>query len=129
MSNEAVRKVSESYLEAWKSKDIDGILRFLHPEIAFRSPNASTKGRDAYAAGARRFLAMFDSVDTRAMFVSGDRAMFALDFHCIQPIGLCPTAELIALRDGLIVDDQLFFDARPFEALMRAKAAAGSGKQ
>jgi hypothetical protein len=40
-------------------------------------------------------------------------AMAAVDFYCIQPIGLCPTAERIALQNGLIVEDELFFDTRP----------------
>jgi hypothetical protein len=30
----------------------------------------------------------------------------------------------MAFKDALIVEDQLFFDTRPFEALTRANAAA-----
>jgi hypothetical protein len=63
-----------------------------------------------------------------AMDESGDRAMFAYDFICRDPIGVCRTAELVRFQDGLIRDIELFFDARPFEAMQRAQAASAAPK-
>jgi hypothetical protein len=123
---DSVRELCERYFTAWQHKDLDGILRCLHPDVAFKSPNATTQGRDAYAAAARRFLPLIDRIEVRNTFTSPVAAMAAVDFYCIQPIGVCPTAELMALKDGLIAEDELFFDARPFEALARARAAQGS---
>jgi hypothetical protein len=58
--------------------------------------------------------------------VSGDRAMFAYDFICRDPIAVCRTAELLRFTDGLILDIELFFDARPFEAMQRTQAASAA---
>lgn len=121
---DSIPKLVNRYYAAWQQKDLAGILTCLHPDVVFKSPNATTKGKDAYAAGAQRFLSILDRIDVRNTFYSADGAMVAADFYCIQPIGICPTAERMAFKDGLIVDDELFFDARPFEALSRSKAAA-----
>ena len=124
----SVRELCERYYDAWQHKNLQGILGCVHPQIAFKSPNATTQGRDAYAAAARRFLPLVDRVEVRKTFTDTDAAMVAVDFHCIQPVGPCPTAERMKLRDGLIVEDELYFDPRPFEALARARAAAQAVK-
>jgi hypothetical protein len=118
----AVHDLCDRYFAAWQRKDLNAILACLHPDIVFKSPTATTKGRDAYAQGAQRFLPLVERVEVRRTYVAPDGAMIAVDFHCIQPIGLCPTAERLGLKDGLIIDDELFFDSRPFEALARSKA-------
>lgn len=125
---DSVRQLCERYYSAWQHKNLEGILGCLHPDIAFKSPNATTQGREAYAAAAKRFLPLVDRIEVRKTFTAADAAMVAVDFDCIQPIGLCPTAELMKLKDGLIIEDELFFDARPFEALARARAAAQGSK-
>ena len=124
----AAHDLCDRYYTAWQRKDLNAILACLHPDIVFKSPTATTNGRDAYAQGAQRFLPLVERVEVRWTFVEPDGAMIAVDFHCIQPIGLCRTAERLGLKDGLIIDDELFFDARPFEALSRSKAAP-QGKQ
>jgi len=124
----SVQNACAAYLDAWQRKDLQGIVACLHPEVQFKSPNESTRGRDMYVPGAQRFLSLVDRVEVRAKFLSQDGAMFVLDFHCLQPIGVCPTAELVGFKDGLIYQDEIFFDARPFEALMRAKVAGSVEK-
>jgi len=121
-----IQRVCAAYLDAWQRKDIDALLACLHPDVQFKSPTAATSTRQTYASGALRFFALFDRIDIRAKLFSEDTAMFALDFNCIKPIGVCPTAELIRFKDGLIHEDEIFFDARPFEALAGVKAAAFS---
>jgi hypothetical protein len=54
--------------------------------------------------------------------------MFAYDFVCRDPIGVCRTAELVRFQDGLIRDIELFFDARPFEAMQRTQADRATPK-
>ena len=103
-----IKQFCDRYYDAWNRKDLNAILACIDPGVVFKSPNATTNGRDA--------------------FTGPDGAMAALDFYCVQPIGVCPTAERLALKNGLVVDDELFFDTRPFEALARARAAA-QGKQ
>ena len=68
-------------------------------------------------------LPRLDRFENVERFIEGDRAMFTYDFVCIDPIGLCRTAERVRIIDGLVHDIELFFDARPFEAMQRALAA------
>lgn len=121
MSN-SVQHLCERYYSAWQRKDVDAILACLDPDIVFVSPNANSRGRDAYAAATRRFLPLVARIELRDTFVAQRGAMAALDFHCIEPIGISPVAELIGVKNGLIAEDQIFFDPRPFEAFARAHA-------
>jgi hypothetical protein len=117
-----------AYLDAGSSKDLDGIAVHLHPDVHFKGPMQELSGRDAILASSKRVFPLLERLDVRGKFVSGDRAMFAYDFVCREPIGACRTAELVRFQDGLIRDIELFFDARPFEAMQRAQAASAVQK-
>jgi hypothetical protein len=121
--SESVEQVSKAYIEAWSRKELEGIAARVHAEIVFKSPNAETRGRDAYLAAVARMLPLLERIDVRAQFASGDRAMLVYDFVCRAPIGIAPTAELLRIEDTLIRESELFFDPRPFEAFARARAA------
>jgi len=116
-----------AYLDAWSRKDIDGIAALLHPQVHFKGPMQELNGREAVVEATRRIFPLLERLKVRARFISGDRAMFAYDFVCREPVGVCRTAELVLFENGLIRDTELFFDARPFEALQRAQAARGTG--
>jgi SnoaL-like domain len=118
----SIEAACAAYLDAWARKDLDGIAARVHPDVRFKAPMQVLNGRDAYLAATARVFPLLERFETRAQFVAGDRAMFAYDFVCREPIGVCPTAELVRFQDGLIRDIELFFDARPFEALQRAQA-------
>ena len=120
--SDSVQSLCGRYYAAWQRKDLDAILACLDPDVVFISPNASSRGREAYAAATRRFLPLVTRVDLRGTFVAHGGAMAALNFHCIEPIGISPVAELIGVKNGLIAEDQIFFDPRPFEAFARAHA-------
>ena len=117
-----------AYLDAWSRKDLDGIAVHLHPDVHFKGPMQELNGREAVLGSSKRVFQILERLDVRARFVSGNRAMFAYDFVCLDPIGVCRTAELVRFQDGLIRDIELFFDARPFEAMQRAQAASGAPK-
>lgn len=117
-----------AYLDAWSRKDLDGIAVHLHPDVHFKGPMQELSGRDAVLASSKRIFPLLERLDVRAQFVSGDRAMFAYDFVCREPIGVCRTAELVRFQGGLISNIELFFDARPFEAMQRAQAAGAPPK-
>jgi hypothetical protein len=120
--SDSIRALCERYYAAWQRKDLDAILACFDPQVVFRSPNSNTRGRDAYAAATRRFLPLVERVELGGIFVANDGAMAALDFHCIAPISTSRVAELIGVRNGLIAEDEIFFDPRPFEAFARAAA-------
>jgi hypothetical protein len=85
-------------------------------------------GREAVLASSKRIFSLLERLEVRGRFVSADRAMFAYDFVCRDPIGVCRTAELVRFQDGLIRDIELFFDARPFEAMQRTQADRATPK-
>ena len=117
-----------AYIDAWSRKDLDGIAAHLHPAVHFKGPMQELNGRDAVLAATKAIFPILERMDVRGQFVSGDRAVFVYDFICGQPIGVCRTAELVRFDDGLVRDTELFFDARPFEAMQRAQAAGATKK-
>ncbi|HEY0626434.1 MAG TPA: nuclear transport factor 2 family protein [Allosphingosinicella sp.] len=120
-----LRKTSAAYLAAWAAKDLDAISRHVHPEVRFTGPMAQFEGRDAFLQSSRRIFTLLETFEVRSAFVEGERGMFAYDFVCREPIGRCRTAELVGFKGGLIREIELLYDARPFEAALRA---AGAGK-
>ena len=108
------RKRAESYLDSWNRKDPEGIGRYLHPRIHFKSPTSETTGKEVFLDAAKRIFPMLQGLQVRHWFVSGDRVAAFYDFNCIAPVGVSRTAELMTFEDGLIKDVELFFDARPF---------------
>lgn len=115
-----------AYIDAWSRKDLDGIAAHLHPAVHFKGPMQELNGRDAVLASAKRIFPILERMDIRGQFVNGDHAVFIYDFVCRQPIGVCRTAELVRFDAGLVSDTELFFDARPFEAMQRAQAAGAA---
>jgi len=117
-----------SYLDAWSRKDLVGVAAHLHPDVHFKGPMQELNGKDAVLASTQRIFPLLERLDVRAQYFSGDRAMFAYDFVCRPPIGLCRTAEMVRFEDDLIRETELFFDARPFEAMQKALAERAAQK-
>jgi hypothetical protein len=113
----------ESYLNAWSRKDLEGIAVHIHPEVRFKGPMQEFQGRDAYLTATKRVFPLLEKLDVRAQFISGDRALLVYDFVCRDPIGVSRTAEMVRFDGELIRETELFFDARPFEAMQKAQAA------
>ena len=117
-----IEAACSAYLDAWARKDLDGIARHVHREVHFKGPMQELDGLASFLAAAQRVFPLLERFETRARFIAGDRAMFAYDFICREPIGVSRTAELVRFDGNLIRDIELFFDARPFEAFQRAQA-------
>ena len=122
--NASASQIVNQYIAAWKNKDADGIAACVASDVHFKGPNAETTGRDPFVAASRRMFPLLQEFRIRSLFVDADRAMFAYDFVCGEPIGVCRTAELVTIKDGLIVSSEIFFDARPFEQLAKRTSAA-----
>jgi len=117
-----------SYLDAWSRKDLEGIAALLHPNVHFVGPMQELNGREAVLTSAARIFPLLERLEIRAQCISGETAMFAYDFVCHKPIGICRTAEMVRFEDGLIRETELFFDARPFEAMQKAQADQAAQK-
>jgi ketosteroid isomerase-like protein len=118
-----VLAVGQAYLKAWDRRDVSEISKYLHPDVQFLGPMNEVSGKEAVLQSTKRVLPMLQGVKVRSQFASGDQALFTYDFVCAEPINVCRTAELMTFEDGLIRRIELFYDARPFEALARSRQA------
>lgn len=103
-----------AYYTAMSKQDFEGLEKYIHPEIEFIGPIAPMRGREAVLKAARGFAPMIKSLKIRAKFTSGDQVMLAYDYDFAEPIGNSRAASLMTFQDGLIVKQELFYDARPF---------------
>lgn len=117
MAHENPAAVANAYYQAMGRKDLSGVARCLHPEIQFKAPLATLSGKEAVVEAAGRLFGLFQTLTTRAVLGSDSQAMVAYDLHCPAPIGVCRAAALMHFKEGLIFQLELFFDARPFDAL------------
>ena len=117
-------KIVRDYLEGWNRKDAGAFAAVLAPDVRFKGPLAQTEGRDPFLAAVTRMFPSVEKLELRALFVEDDRALAVYDFICAPPIGCLRTAEMIGLRDGLIVSSELFFDSAPFASGQPRRAAA-----
>jgi SnoaL-like domain len=103
-----------AYYQAMADKDLTGTARHLHPDIRLVTPMEELTGKEAVLEAAKRLLPFIDSIKVHAKFGSEDQAMLTYDMSFAAPIGICRAAALMAFKDGLIVRNEIFFDARPF---------------
>lgn len=106
---------AEAYYQAMNDKNLAEMERYLHPDIHLVTPMENLTGKRAVLDAAQRLLPAIESIEVRARFESDEQAMLVYDMAFAEPAGVCRTAALIAIEDCLIVRNELFFDARPFQ--------------
>jgi SnoaL-like domain len=108
-------QLGEEYYTLVGERNVEGIKKFLHPDVQFQSPLATLKGKDAVVEATSGFMKTFQSLTIRAKFGAGDQAMivYDLDIPGISPS--FPGASLLTFRDGKIIKIELFFDAALFK--------------
>lgn len=72
-------------------------------------------GKDAVLEAAKKLLGFIQGVEVQARLDSGNQAMLVYNMYFPRPAGLCRTAAFVTFQDGLIVRNELFFDASPFK--------------
>lgn len=107
--------LAEAYYKAMNDKDLPAMARHLHPNVRLVTPMEDLTGRDAVLEAVKRLLGFIQSVEVQARFDSRNQAMLAYNMHFAEPAGLCRAAALMTFQDGLIVRNELFFDASPFK--------------
>jgi ketosteroid isomerase-like protein len=118
------RQIVQAYLEGWRQKDLARIQTHLHPNVTFKGPIAEIAGREDFTAAVQRMLGLLKVVDVRGIFEDGVRVVAIYDLVFVEPIGRARTADLLTFADGTIRSSEAFFDARPFEAAQRQRAAS-----
>lgn len=107
--------IAEAYYTALGARDLGEMGRYLYPNIQFLGPLEESTGREGILEAAKGFLPFVKSVTIRSKFGSGNQAVVIFDLDCLPPVGICRSATLMTIEDGLIVRSELFYDARPFE--------------
>lgn len=113
---------TQAYLQAWNRKDLAAIEGLIAEGVTFKGPLSETAGRQAFMAAAAKMFPLLQRIDVRHVYGNADHTVAVYDFVCAQPIGTCRTTELLSFESGRISASELFFDAPPFEALMRGSA-------
>jgi SnoaL-like domain len=103
-----------AYYKAMADKDLTGMARHLHPDVRLVTPMEELTGKEAVLAAVKPLLNLIKSIKVHAKFGSEDQAMLTYDMDFAEPIGVCRAAALMTFKDGLIVRNEIFFDARPF---------------
>jgi SnoaL-like protein len=103
-----------AYYKAMADKNLTGMARHLHPDVRLVTPMEELTGKEAVLEAAKRLLPLINSIKVHAKFGSEDQAMLTYDMDFAAPIGVCRAAALMTFKDGLIMRNEIFFDARPF---------------
>ena len=104
-----------AYYKAMADKDLTGMARHLHPDVRLVTPMEELTGKEAVLAAVKPLLNLIKSIKVHAKFGSEDQAMLTYDMEFAEPIGVCRAAALMTFKDGVIVRNELFFDASPFK--------------
>jgi hypothetical protein len=108
------------YYRAWQTKRGDLSDVPLAEDFQFRGPVASFDTAEGYRSMAREAGPAVTRFDVRKQFVDGDTVCSIVDWEMAIPgVGPMTAAELLEVRDGVIVRGELIYDA---EALRRAVA-------
>ena len=107
--------IAESYYSEMSAKNIEGMEKYLHPNVSLIAPLAQDHGKQAVLETIRKAISIFKTLTIRAKFGSGDQAMLAYDVDFPAPIGIVKSAVLMTFEDKRIIKIELFYDARQIE--------------
>lgn len=105
---------AEAYYKLIGEKNVEGIKKYLNPDVEFYSPLATLKGKEAVVEATGNFMNAFESLKIRAKFGSEEQAMIVYDVDIFGVANNFPGASLLTFRDGLIDKIELFFDGSRF---------------
>jgi ketosteroid isomerase-like protein len=108
------------YYDAWQHRGGDMTDVPLADDFTFIGPVASFDSAAGYRAMAREAGQAVTSFSVRRQFADGDTVCSIIDWEMAIPgVGRMTSAELLEVRDGVIVRGELIYDA---EELRRAMA-------
>ena len=117
-----IQQIVATYYDAWQTKQGDMTDVPLADDFEFLGPVASFDSADGYRAMAREAGQAITDFTVRRQFLDGDTVCSIIDWEMSIPgTGRMTAAELLEVRDGVIVRGELIYDA---EALRRATMQA-----
>ena len=118
----SVVDVVGSYYEAWIAGKGDFAAVPLAPDFAFTGPVASFDSAAGFRDMAAQAGPMVTRFSVRRQFVDGDTVCSIIDWEMALPVAPMTSAEILQVRDGLIVRGELIYDAQELRAAMAAGA-------
>lgn len=112
--NKTSQKIAMEYYTLVGEKNVEGIKRYLDPNVELCGPLASLKGKEAVVKATSNFMNMFNSLTIRAKFGSEEQAMIVYDTDIPGIAKGFPGSSLLSFRDGMIVKIELFYDGSRF---------------
>ncbi len=112
-------QVIQKYFEALDRKG--GWEQFVADDIAFDSPGAKTKGKDAYVQGTTQFLQVVTSAKINQLIVEGQNACVLSHYNLLSPSGKSAeseVAEILVVENDQIQSSTIFFDTAAFHAFL-----------
>jgi ketosteroid isomerase-like protein len=117
------KKIADLYYDAWIHRAGDMTDVPLATDFTFRGPVASFDSAAGYRQMAAQAGAAVRSFRVRHQFTDGDLVCSVVDWEMAPVDGVLTAAEVLEIRDGLIVRGELIYDAQALREAMRA----GSG--
>jgi ketosteroid isomerase-like protein len=107
------------YYDAWQHKEGDFTDVPLADDFTFTGPVASFESADGYRAMAREAGRAVTRFAVRRQFADGDTVCSIVDWEMAIPgVGPMTAAELLEVRDGVIVRGELIYDGEPLRRAM-----------
>lgn len=108
-------KKAEEYYKLIGENNVEGIKKYLAPNVRFYSPLAILEGKEAVVEATGNFMNAITALKIRAKFGAEDQAMIVYDVDIPGITNNFPGASLLTFRDDLIVRIELFHDASHFK--------------
>ena len=72
MDSDAIKRIAQTYFDAWRSRDFDRLRSILADDVSFRGPLGTTDGAEATIAGLRGMAEnVMRDIDISLMAVDG----------------------------------------------------------
>jgi SnoaL-like domain len=118
-----VEEIVSAYYDAWANRRGDMSAVPLDDGFRFVGPVASFESADGYREMAREAGQAITSFEVRRQFIDGGTVCSIIDWEMAMPgLGKMTSAEVLEVRDGVLVRGELIYDA---EALRHAMTAPG----
>jgi hypothetical protein len=108
------------YYDAWINRAGDMSEVPLAADFSFRGPVASFTDAGGYRQMAAQAGAAVRSFRVRHQFTDGDLVCSVVDWEMAPLDGVLTAAEVLEVRDGVIVHGELIYDAEQLRKAMRA---------
>lgn len=101
-----------AYYTALGEKNVEGVKKYLHPDIQFTDPKETVIGKEAVLKAAQGFMGIFKALTIRAKFGSENQAMIVYEVEIPGLAKKLQAASLLSFQEGLISKIELFYDSK-----------------